>query len=105
VGFELTTLVVIGTDCTGNYKTNYHTITTAPCEVRKIWHCITLFLFVCSITKDIFRGQQRPSKNEADRLERTDAGRQELSGYSENNDRFVAVNDDYKRFTTHYMTR
>lgn len=58
-----------------------------------------------SITKDIFRGQQRPSKNEADRLERTDAGRQELSGYSENNDRFVAVNDDYKRFTTHYMTR
>ena len=82
-----------------------HTISTTPCQVRKTWHCITLFLFVYSITKDIFRGQQRPSKNEADRLERTDAGKQELSGYSENNDRFVAVNDDYKRFTTHYMTR
>jgi hypothetical protein len=28
--FELTTLVVINTDCTGNCKSNYHTITTAP---------------------------------------------------------------------------
>jgi len=27
-GFELTTLVVIGTDCTGSYKTNFHMITT-----------------------------------------------------------------------------
>jgi len=32
-GFELTTLVVIGTDCTGSYKSNYHTITTT--EVPK----------------------------------------------------------------------
>ena len=28
IGFELTTLVVIGTDCTGSCKSNYHTITT-----------------------------------------------------------------------------
>ena len=28
VGFELTTLVVIGTDCIGSCKPNYHTITT-----------------------------------------------------------------------------
>jgi len=27
-GFKLTTLVVIGTDCTGSCKYNYHTITT-----------------------------------------------------------------------------
>ncbi len=27
-GFELTTLVVIGTDYIGSYKSNYHTITT-----------------------------------------------------------------------------
>jgi hypothetical protein len=27
-GFELTTLVVIGTDCTGSYKSNYHAIMT-----------------------------------------------------------------------------
>ena len=27
-GFELPTLVVIGTDCIGNCKSNYHTITT-----------------------------------------------------------------------------
>jgi hypothetical protein len=28
VGFELTTLVVIGTDCIGSYKYNYHMIMT-----------------------------------------------------------------------------
>jgi hypothetical protein len=28
VGFDLITLVVIGTDCIGSYKSNYHTITT-----------------------------------------------------------------------------
>ena len=27
-GFELTTLVVIGIDCIGSCKSNYHTITT-----------------------------------------------------------------------------
>ena len=27
-GFEFTTFVVIGTDCMGSYKSNYHTITT-----------------------------------------------------------------------------
>ena len=33
MGFELTTLVVIGTDCKGSNKSNYHTIrtTTVPC--------------------------------------------------------------------------
>ena len=36
-GFELTTLVVIGTDCIGSCKSNYHTITTttAPKMVYK----------------------------------------------------------------------
>ena len=29
-GFELTTVVVLCTDCTGRCKSNYHTITTAP---------------------------------------------------------------------------
>jgi len=28
VGFELTILVVIGTDCIGSFKSNYHMITT-----------------------------------------------------------------------------
>ena len=28
VRFKLTTLVVIGTDCIGSYKSNYNTITT-----------------------------------------------------------------------------
>ena len=29
-GFKLTTLVVVGTDCTGSCKSNYHMIMTAP---------------------------------------------------------------------------
>jgi len=32
-GFELTTLVVIGTDCIGSCKSNYHTITTTTTRV------------------------------------------------------------------------
>jgi hypothetical protein len=36
VEFELTTLVVIGTDCTGSYKSNYHTITTTTAHVQ-VW--------------------------------------------------------------------
>jgi hypothetical protein len=34
VGFELTTLVVIGNDCTGSYKSNYHMITTSTSPER-----------------------------------------------------------------------
>jgi hypothetical protein len=39
--FKLTTLAVIGTDCTGSCKSNYHTITTmnAPFYLG-----VTLFL-------------------------------------------------------------
>jgi hypothetical protein len=34
-GFELTTLVVIGTDYMGNYKSNYHMITaTTTCVLK-----------------------------------------------------------------------
>jgi hypothetical protein len=38
VGFELATLVVIGTDCIGSYKSNYHTIMTmmAPCLIEVV---------------------------------------------------------------------
>jgi hypothetical protein len=35
--FELTTLVVIGTDCIGSCKSNYHTITTTTAP--KIEEC------------------------------------------------------------------
>jgi hypothetical protein len=33
VGFQLTTLVVIGTDCIGSYKSNNHTVTTTTAPV------------------------------------------------------------------------
>jgi hypothetical protein len=35
-GFELTTLVVIGTDCIGSYKSNYHTITATLPYVQNL---------------------------------------------------------------------
>jgi len=34
-GFELITLVVIDTDCIGNYSSNYHTITTTMATTHK----------------------------------------------------------------------
>ena len=37
VGFELTVSVVIGTDCIGSCKSNYHMITTTtPCKNNKV---------------------------------------------------------------------
>ena len=41
VGFELTALVVIGNDCIGSCKSNYHTITTTMAPVR-LWSNKTL---------------------------------------------------------------
>ena len=40
--FELTTLVVICTDCTGYCKSNYHTITTTPHTVSHKNHIIKI---------------------------------------------------------------
>jgi len=34
-GFKLSTLVVIGTDCTGSFKFNYHTITTTTTPIAR----------------------------------------------------------------------
>jgi hypothetical protein len=44
--FELTMLVVIGTDCTGSCKSNYHTITAtmAPSLIFKVVLFISVFL-------------------------------------------------------------
>jgi hypothetical protein len=40
--FELTTLVVIDTDCIGSYNSNYHTITTRTASIINVitikWH-------------------------------------------------------------------
>ena len=45
-GFKLTTLVVIGTDCTGSCKSNFHTITTTTAP-RLVWGSI-LYKWKCS---------------------------------------------------------
>ena len=56
-GFELTTLMVIGTDCIGSFNSNYHTITTtrAPvllqyqtpllCEMYNYMICVNILYF------------------------------------------------------------
>jgi hypothetical protein len=55
VGFELTILVVIGTDCTGSCKSNYHTITTttAPTSTHTIstYQHFSLWLCFQSVVK------------------------------------------------------
>jgi hypothetical protein len=43
MGFKLTTLVVIGTDCTGSCKSNNHTITTTMAPVY------LFFVFLCIV--------------------------------------------------------
>jgi hypothetical protein len=47
-GFELTTLVVIGTDCIGSYKSNYHKImyTTAPTHLQENKQILKVQLFL-----------------------------------------------------------
>jgi len=58
-----------------------------------------------SVTGELFKGQQRPSPSQADRLDRTKVGFKEETGFVENNPRFVQTDDDKMRFNTHYMTR
>ena len=46
--FELTTLVLIGTDCTGSCKSNYLTITTTTAPVHKCISYLKFSLVSCS---------------------------------------------------------
>jgi hypothetical protein len=63
-GFELITLVMISTNCTGSYKSNYHTILAAPklrgsCSFcRSHWSSLfTLFTYlIWGITSWCTRG-------------------------------------------------
>jgi hypothetical protein len=48
VGFELTKLVIIGTDCTCNYKSNYHSITTMTAQQFLFLWMYTFSLFIHS---------------------------------------------------------
>jgi hypothetical protein len=46
-GFELTTVVAIGTDCIDSYKSNYNTITTAPKFFFRSLHTInTHYMYI-----------------------------------------------------------
>ena len=53
-GFELTTLVVIGTDCIGSYKSNYHTITTTTAPQNFSCLLITSWQGVLDTTSSIY---------------------------------------------------
>jgi hypothetical protein len=61
--FELTTLVLIGTDCIGRCKSNYHTITatTPPCQIY-FWR---LVLYIFSLKGLIFI----PERNQVMRVQ------------------------------------
>ena len=51
--FELTTLVVIGTDCIGSYQSNYHMITTTMAPMPFITN-VSLTTFLCINHLDMF---------------------------------------------------
>jgi hypothetical protein len=59
MGFKLTTLVVIGTDCIGKYKSNYHTImtTTAPYIKLKSEVCLLAVNYHLYMGFSGFRGE------------------------------------------------
>jgi hypothetical protein len=46
VGFKLTNLVVIGTDCIGSFKSNYHTITTTTTTAPYIQMTIENIMYI-----------------------------------------------------------
>ena len=61
ISFKLTTLVVVGTDCVGNYKSNCHTImtTTTPLCVVNIYGtrngvCVPIFYIIYSCLEVLF---------------------------------------------------
>ena len=53
-GFEITILVVTGTDCTGSCKSNYHTITTttAPCKSNNAASVFEVHIYILTIGKN-----------------------------------------------------
>ena len=57
-GFELTTLVVIGTFCIGSCKSNYHTIRTTTAS---IYCCLTINSFTIYISVHFFEIKECPT--------------------------------------------
>jgi hypothetical protein len=59
VGFKLTTLVMISTNCIGSYKSNYHTTTTVP-MIRNEYGCdkYKTQLRKCEDTKGVIRSRK-----------------------------------------------
>ena len=52
-GFELRTLVVIGTDCIGSFKSNFHTMTTTM--LPPLLDTVKLLLFVGTNSSDLYK--------------------------------------------------
>ena len=60
-GFELTSLVVIGTDCTGSCKSNYHAITTTTASSGKdTLHTLIMYLMYVVVVESIVRWKWYP---------------------------------------------
>jgi hypothetical protein len=69
-GFKLTTLVVIGTECTGSCKSNYHTIMTMtapdndcpPVRTSRIWLPLNSLSSLLSKSFELYTPGQGPQK-------------------------------------------
>ena len=53
--FQLTTIVVLGTDCTGSYKSNYHTITTMTAPIIHLIAVVDNTMFWYFSDQDIYK--------------------------------------------------
>jgi hypothetical protein len=54
VGFKLTMRVVIGTDCIGSYKSNYHTIMTMTAPKKNTYQIICINIIISTINIYLF---------------------------------------------------
>ena len=53
ISFELTTLVVIGTDCTGSWRSNYYAITTTAAPLIEVCYIYYIMWMILAQTDEI----------------------------------------------------
>jgi hypothetical protein len=53
ISFELTTLVVIGTDCTGSWRSNYYAITTTAAPLKEVCYIYYIMWMILAQTDEI----------------------------------------------------
>ena len=101
-GFELTTLVVIGTDCISSCKSNYHTITTTTVRTGICMTCLTymycipillLYNFQSNLCSCQYQNYHRSIKKKKSKMDAINYNNKN------NKDRMVYCNYNLKDFT------